>query len=292
MITAREGGGYGLHAQWADDVHHSLHAVLTGEDQGYYADFATAGLTGLAHVLTRVFLHEGTWSSFRGRTHGAPVDTRRIPGHRFVTYLQDHDQVGNRAAGDRHAATLTPGLVACGAALLFCSPFTPMLFMGEEWGARTPWQFFAHFPDDRLNDAVRNGRRAEFASHGWDAADEVPDPTDVQTFLDSKLDWNEAADEPHSTVLATYRELIALRKARPELSDPWLDEVDVDVDDDARTIVLHRGGLRLAVNLGDDAVTFDLGLPVGRVLLASEPVEVDEEALTVGPESFVIAEIG
>ena len=120
----------------------------------------------------------------------------------------------------------------------------------------------------------------------------MPDPTDVQTFLDSKLDWNEAADEPHSTVLATYRELIALRKARPELSDPWLDEVDVDVDDDARTIVLHRGGLRLAVNLGDDAVTFDLGLPVGRVLLASEPVEVDEEALTVGPESFVIAELG
>ncbi|MDT0350523.1 malto-oligosyltrehalose trehalohydrolase [Pseudonocardia charpentierae] len=292
MVTAREGGGYGLHAQWADDVHHSLHAVLTGEDQGYYADFATAGLTGLAHVLTRVFLHEGTWSSFRGRNHGAPVDTRRIPAHRFVTYLQDHDQVGNRAAGDRHAATLTPGLVACGAALLFCSPFTPMVFMGEEWGARTPWQFFAHFPDDRLNDAVREGRRSEFASHGWDAAEEVPDPTDVQTFLDSKLDWNEAAEEPHSTVLATYRELIALRKARPELSDPWLDEVDVDVDDDARTIVLHRGGLRLAVNLGDDPVTFDLGLPVGRVLLASEPVEVDEEALTVGPESFVIAEIG
>ena len=102
----------------------------------------------------------------------------------------------------------------------------------------------------------------------------------------------DAADEPHSTVLATYRELIALRKARPELSNPWLDEVDVDVDDDARTIVLHRGGLRLAVNLGDDPVTFDLGLPVGRVLLASEPVEVDEDALTVGPESFVIAELG
>ncbi len=114
MVTSREGGGYGLQAQWADDVHHSLHAVLTGEGQGYYADFATANLTGLAHVLTRAFLHEGTWSSFRGRNHGAPVDTHRVPGHRFVTYLQNHDQVGNRAAGDRHAATLTPGLVACG----------------------------------------------------------------------------------------------------------------------------------------------------------------------------------
>ena len=206
--------------------------------------------------------------------------------------MQDHDQVGNRAGGDRPATSLTPGLVACGAALLLCSPFTPMLFMGEEWGARTPWQFFSHFPDDRLNDAVRQGRRSEFASHGWDAAEDVPDPTDVQTFLESKLDWTEPTEEPHATVLATHRELIALRKARPELSDPWLDEVDVDVDEDARTIVLHRGRLRLAVNLGDDPVTFDLGLPIARVLLASEHVHIDGEALTLSPESFAIAELG
>jgi maltooligosyltrehalose trehalohydrolase len=266
--------------------------VLTGEKQGYYADFATADLTGLAHVLTRAFLHEGTWSSFRGRTHGVPVDTRRIPGHRFVTYLQNHDQVGNRAVGDRHAATLTPGLVACGAAILFCSAFTPMVFMGEEWGARTPWQFFSHFPDPALNDAVRNGRRAEFAEHGWDSEEEVPDPTDEQTFRDSVLDWDEPQQEPHATVLRTYQELIALRKARPELSDPWLDEVEVDVDEEARTLVLHRGTLRLVVNLGAEEVTFALGLPIGRVLLASEPVQADDDALTVGPEAFAIAEIG
>ena len=147
LVTAREGGGYGLTAQWCDDVHHSLHTTLTGEAQGYYADFATAGLTGLAHVLTRAFLHEGTWSSFRQRNHGAPVDTRRIPAHRFVVYLQNHDQIGNRATGDRLTHTLSPGLLACGAALVFTSAFTPMLFMGEEWGARTPWQFFSHFPD-------------------------------------------------------------------------------------------------------------------------------------------------
>ncbi|HEX8519360.1 MAG TPA: malto-oligosyltrehalose trehalohydrolase [Pseudonocardia sp.] len=292
VVTAREGGGYGLQAQWADDVHHSLHAVLTGESQGYYADFALAGLTGLAHVLTRAFLHEGTWSSFRGRTHGAPVDTRRVPGHRFVTYLQNHDQVGNRAIGDRHAATLTPGLVACGAAILFCSPFTPMVWMGEEWGARTPWQFFAHFPDPDLNAAVRDGRRSEFAEHGWDSDDEVPDPTADATFTDSKLDWSEPDEEPHAAVLSAYRELIALRKARPELSDPWLDEVEVDVDEEARTLLLHRGALRLAVNLGDAGVTFDLGVPIQRVLLASEPVEVADAALTVGPEAFAIAELG
>ena len=201
MVTSRDGGGYGLHAQWADDVHHSLHVALTGEDQGYYADFATAGLTGLAHVLTRVFLHEGTWSSFRGRNHGAPVDTRRIPGHRFVTYLQDHDQVGNRAEGDRHAATLTPGLVACGAALLFCSPFTPMVFMGEEWGARTPWQFFSHFPDDHAQRRRARGTALGVRVPRLGRRRGRAGPDRRQTFLESKLDWSEPAEEPHATVL-------------------------------------------------------------------------------------------
>jgi maltooligosyltrehalose trehalohydrolase len=291
MVTPREAGGYGLHAQWCDDVHHALHTALTGEDQGYYADFAAAGLTGLAHVLCRAFLHEGTWSSFRQRNHGAPVDTRRVPGHRFVAYLQNHDQIGNRATGDRLTETLSPGLVACGAALVLSSPFTPMIFMGEEWGARTPWQFFSHFPDPALRDAVREGRRSEFAEHGWGEA-EVPDPNAEQTFRDSALDWDEPAQEPHATLLRTYRELIALRKAWPELSDPWLDEVEVDIDEEARTVVLHRGWLRVAVNLGGEPVTLALGSPVTRVLLASEPVEASDDALTLGPESFAIARLG
>jgi maltooligosyltrehalose trehalohydrolase len=290
LVTAREGGGYGLHAQWADDIHHSLHTALTGEAQGYYADFATAGLAGLGHVLTRAFLHEGTWSSFRQRPHGAPVDTRHIPGHRFLAYLQNHDQIGNRATGDRLTATLSPGLLACGAALVLCSPFTPMLFMGEEWGARTPWQFFSHFPDPALRDAVREGRTAEFAEHGWGDA-EVPDPNAESTFTDSRLDWDEPAQEPHATLLRLHRELIALRKAWPELSDPWLDEVEADVDEEARTVVLHRGRLRVAVNLGGHAVNLDLG-PIGRILLASEPVEGRGRALTVPPESFAVVQLG
>jgi maltooligosyltrehalose trehalohydrolase len=291
LITAREGGGYGLHAQWADDIHHSLHTTLTGETQGYYADFATAGLTGLAHVFTRAFLHEGTWSSFRQRNHGAPVDTRRIPGHRFLAYLQNHDQIGNRATGDRLTETLSPGVIACGAALLFCSPFTPMLFMGEEWGARTPWQFFSHFPDAALRDAVREGRTAEFAEHGWGDV-EVPDPNAESTFLDSKLDWDEPEQEPHATLLRLYRELIALRKAWPELSDPWLDEVEMDIDEDIRTVVLHRGRLRLACNLGDTQVTLAQHAAIGRILLASEPVEGEDGALTVPPEAFAIIQVG
>ncbi len=290
LITAREGGGYGLHAQWTDDIHHSLHAALTGEGQGYYADFATAGLTGLGHVMTRAFLHEGTWSSFRQRNHGAPVDTRRIPGHRFLAYLQNHDQIGNRATGDRLTQTLSPGLLACGAALVFCSPFTPMLFMGEEWGARTPWQFFSYFPDPALREAVRAGRTAEFAEHGWGDVT-VPDPNADSTFEDSTLDWEEPGKQPHATLLTLHRELIALRRAWPELSDPWLDEVEIDVDDEARTVVLHRGRVRVAVNLGADPVTLALG-PIDRILLASEPVQGDDGALTVPAEAFTIAHLG
>ncbi|SHK84198.1 maltooligosyl trehalose hydrolase [Pseudonocardia thermophila] len=289
LITAREGGGYGLTAQWCDDVHHSLHAVLTRESQGYYADFAAADLAGLAHVFTRAFLHEGTWSSFRRRNHGAPVDTRRIPGHRFVAYLQNHDQIGNRATGDRLTHTLSPGLLACGAALLMCSPFTPMLFMGEEWGARTPWQFFSYFPDENLRNAVREGRFAEFAEHGWGDV-EVPDPNDEATFRDSKLDWDELNQEPHATLLQLYIELIALRKRFPELSDPWLDDVEVDVSEGTgdRTVVLHRGRLRLLCNLGQAEVTLELGQRIERILLASEPVEALGDAITMGPERFAV----
>ena len=288
MVTPRAGGGYGLHAQWCDDIHHSLHTTLTKESQGYYADFATAGLSGLAHVFCRAFLHEGTWSSFRQRSHGAPVDTRRIPGHRFLAYLQNHDQIGNRATGDRLAATLSPGLLACGAALVLCSPFTPMLFMGEEWGARTPWQFFSYFPDEKLRDAVREGRTAEFAEHGWgDVA--VPDPNAESTFLDSKLDWSEQEQEPHATLLRVYRELIALRRAWPALSDPWLDEVDVEVDEARRTVVLHRGRVRVVVNLGPEPVTVTLDGQIDRILLVSEPAQGEEDALALPPEAFAVA---
>ena len=286
-VTPREAGGYGLQAQWCDDIHHCLHSALTGEAQGYYADFASAGLTGLAHVFCRAFLHEGTWSSFRQRNHGAPVDTHRTPGHRFVAFLQNHDQIGNRATGDRLSETLSPGLLACGAALLLSGPFTPMLFMGEEWGARTPWQFFSHFPDEALREAVRNGRTAEFGEHGWGDV-EVPDPNAESTFTDSKLDWDEPVQEPHATLLRVYRELIALRRAWPELSDPWLDKLDVDFDEDSRTVVLHRGRLRVAVNLGGAAVSIDLHAPVGRILLASEEAEGQDTALALQPEAFAI----
>src|SRR4051812_15470289 len=148
LITAREAGGYGLHGQWDDDVHHALHTVLTGERQGYYADFGS--LECLATVLCSAFFHAGTWSSFRRRTHGRPVDRALLPGHRFVVYLQNHDQIGNRALGDRLSSSLSAGLLRVGATLLMTGPFTPMLFMGEEWGATTPWQVFTSHPQPEL----------------------------------------------------------------------------------------------------------------------------------------------
>ncbi|HUR75630.1 MAG TPA: malto-oligosyltrehalose trehalohydrolase, partial [Sporichthya sp.] len=174
-VTPRERGGHGLAAQWADDVHHALHSLLSGEQQGYYVDFGSYEC--LATTLTEAFFHAGTYSTFRGRGHGAPVDVARIPGSAFVTYLQNHDQVGNRATGDRLSASVSPGRMAVGAALVLCSAFSPMVFMGEEWAASTPWQYFTDHQEPELADAVREGRRNEFAEHGW-SADEVPDPQD------------------------------------------------------------------------------------------------------------------
>ena len=253
--TPRAAGGLGIHAQWADDVHHGLHVLLTGEKRGYYADFAEPG--ALAKVLTGVFLHTGTWSSFRGRTHGRLLDRVRMPGWRFVASLQTHDQVGNRAVGDRLSASLDPGTLAGGAALLLTAATTPMLFMGEEWAASTPWAYFTDHTDPVLAAAVRQGRRDEFAGHGWDG-DDVPDPQDVSTFEASRLDWDERREAPHARVLAWYRDLIALRRARADLRDPRLDRVVVRHDEAGRTVVVERGAHRVAVNLAADPALLDL----------------------------------
>jgi maltooligosyltrehalose trehalohydrolase len=280
LITPRAAGGYGLSAQWDDDFHHSVHALVTGERQGYYGDFGTLG--GLARVLAGAYFHDGTWSSFRNRTHGRPVDRLTTPAYRFVVFDQDHDQVGNRAAGDRLPETLAghphrDRLLRVAAGLVLTSPFTPMLFMGEEWGADTPWQFFSDHTDPFFAEAVSNGRRSEFAAHGWGYAD-VPDPQDKKTFLRSKLDWTQLDREPYRALHDWYRSLLALRRSRPELTDPRLDRVRVEYSEEERWLVLHRGPLRVAANLGDAPVE----LPVaGPVLLLSSAPDVAVRADTV-----------
>jgi maltooligosyltrehalose trehalohydrolase len=288
MVTPRVAGGLGLTAQWSDDFHHSLHSVLTGEGQGYYADFAEAGLAGLAKTLTGAFFHDGAWSSFRRRHHGRPVDTATLPGWKFLGYLQDHDQIGNRAVGDRISATLSPGLLAVGATLVLTSPFTPMLFMGEEWGASTPWQFFTSHPEPELGKATAEGRIGEFAEHGWDA-DVVPDPQDPETFTRSKLDWSELSQEPHEQLLAVHRSLLALRRAHPDLVDPDLSAVQVTWDDADRWLVVHRGSLRVVVNLAGEPREIDLDRRAADVLFATaELPELDGATVTLPAESAAV----
>jgi maltooligosyltrehalose trehalohydrolase len=288
MVTDRIAHGTGLTAQWSDDFHHALHATLTGEGQGYYADFAAAGLGGLAKTLTGAFFHDGSWSSFRRRTHGRPVDVGNLPGWKFLGYLQDHDQIGNRAVGDRISATLSPGLLAVGATLVLTSPFTPMLFMGEEWGAATPWQFFTSHPEPELGRATAEGRIGEFAEHGWDAA-EVPDPQDPETFARSKLDWSEPGRAPHTRLLEVHRTLLRLRRAHPELVDADLSAVEVAWDDEDRWLVVHRGSLRVVANLAGEPREIDLDRPATGVLFATRDApRVDGTAVTVPAESAAV----
>lgn len=284
LITARSGGGYGLDAQWDDDIHHAIHAAVSGERQGYYGDFGS--LQTLANTLRHGFFHAGTYSSFRGRTHGRPVDTRRIPASSFVTYTTTHDQIGNRAIGDRPGFYLEPGQLAVKAALVLASPYTPMLFMGEEWGASTPFQFFTSHPEPELGKATADGRKAEFAEHGWDSAD-IPDPQDPETFRRSTLNWSELGTGEHARLLQIYRDLLSLRREYPELTDPWLENFSVDYDEDERWVVLHRGSLRLACNLAPDEVAVPVG---GTPLLSWSPPTSNEtgSATTIPGHSFTI----
>jgi maltooligosyltrehalose trehalohydrolase len=261
LVRPREAGGYGLDAQWSDDFHHAVHVALTGETSGYYADFAP--LSALAKVCERGFFHDGTWSSFRGRPHGAPVDRTAMPTWRLVVCNQNHDQVGNRARGDRIAEVLDDDQLACAALLTLCGPFTPMLFMGEEWAASTPFQFFTSHPEPELGKATAEGRISEFARMGWDPAT-VPDPQDPETYRRSKLDWSEATTGRHAVLLEVYRDLARLRRSEPALTDPAFTSVECTADEDSRVFTMRRGDLLVVVNFGDAEATVDVApLPDG-----------------------------
>lgn len=253
MVTPREGGGRGLDAQWSDDFHHAVHVALSGETTGYYADFEP--LEALAKVCERGFFHDGTFSSFRGRDHGRPVDTARMPTWRLVVANQNHDQVGNRARGDRLAEHLDDDQLACAALLTLAGPFTPMLFMGEEWAASTPFAFFTSHPEPELGKATAEGRIAEFEQMGWDP-DDVLDPQDPDTFHRSRLDWDERSTGRHAVVLDCYRRLGRLRRELPQLTDPSFDEVSCSVE--GRLFTMRRGDLLVVVNVGETEVTLDV----------------------------------
>jgi maltooligosyltrehalose trehalohydrolase len=283
VVRPVEAGGYGIDAQWSDDFHHALHVALTGERAGYYRDFD--GLADLARALQRGFVLDGRYSPFHGRRHGRPASG--IPGWRFLGFLQNHDQVGNRAKGDRATHLMSTGRLKVGAALVLTAPFVPLLFQGEEWGASTPFQYFTDHQDPELAKAVSRGRRGEFAAFGWKRK-EVPDPQDPATFRRSILDWSELAERRHAEILEWHRRLIAMRRVMPELLDGRLERVRTLVGESGDWLVLQRGSVRLACNLGSEVLR--LRIPPGcRLLLASEPeIHLDGKWIVLPPDSVGI----
>ncbi len=225
LVRSTERGGYGMDAQWADDLHHTLHATLTGERSGYYADFA-GGVAEVATALSDRFVYAGRHSAHRRRRHGAPATD--VSADHFIVCIQNHDQVGNRAAGERLTALVSFERQKLGAALYLLSPYVPMLFMGEEYGETNPFQYFVSHSDQELADAVRRGRRKEFESFGW--GDDVPDPMAEETFRRSKLEWERARRGGHAELRTLYRDLLHLRSRERALRPG-----------DARVRVTHDG---------------------------------------------------
>ena len=276
LITPRSLNGYGLDAQWCDDFHHAAHTNLTGENGGYYGDFDSLG--ALAKVLQEGFFHNGTYSSFRDRTHGRPIDKDVVTARQLVVATQNHDQIGNRAAGDRLSDTLGFPQLALAAVLNLSSPFTPMIFMGEEFGASTPWQFFTSHPEPELGKATAEGRLKEFERMGWDP-DTVPNPQDPATFTNSKLDWSEAERDDHGRLLQLYRDLLALRRERADLADPDLRNISVEYDEVGRWLVLRHGDTAVALNFADSARELPVPFGGAQVLLQTAPAEVYGDAV-------------
>ena len=269
LVRPAAAGGFALDAQWNEDFHHALHAVLTGERDGYYADFG--GVGDLAAVLARGFRYDGRHSAYRGRRHGAPASG--VSGHAFVGCLQNHDQVGNRAAGERTSHLLSAQQLRLGSTLLFTAPLVPMLFQGEEWGASTPFQYFTDHQDADLADMVREGRRREFSAFGWDP-EMVPDPQDPATCARSRLDWSELARAPHRDLLDWHRELIALRARLPVLRDGRREHMSVDHDEDAGWLTLRRGDVLLVANFADAPRQVPVGDLGGRRCMLRAPDDV------------------
>jgi maltooligosyltrehalose trehalohydrolase len=279
LIYPRAINGYGLAGQWSDDFHHAVHVNVSGETTGYYEDFASLGV--LAKVLKDGFLHDGSYSSFRGRHHGRPINTSLVQPEALVVCNQNHDQIGNRATGDRLSQSLPYGPLSVAAVLTLTSPFTPMLFMGEEFGASTPWQFFTSHPEPELGKATAEGRIREFERMGWDPA-VVPDPQDPETFRRSKLNWAEATAGEHARLLELYRSLTALRREHPELAGLGFSDTEVSFDDDDGWLRFRRGSVEVLLNFSEEEIRLEDAR--GTLLLSNdEATKLDDGALTLPP---------
>jgi maltooligosyltrehalose trehalohydrolase len=260
FVLAPDHGGWGLDAHWADDLHHALHAFITGERDAYYGDFGR--MEDIARGLREGYLFQGNYSRFRRRGHGRPPEGVRP--EQLIVCTQNHDQIGNRAMGDRLSMNLPPEKLKAAAALVLLSPFTPLLFQGEEWGARTPFLFFTDHHDPDLAEAVTEGRRREFSEFKWQA-EQVPDPQDRKTFIRSKLRWEEQDEPDRRELLEWYRALLKLRR---ELLLPVREDCEVNVDEARGWLTLRVGSLLVVCNLGP--VTQVVPVPDGTWSLALE----------------------
>jgi maltooligosyltrehalose trehalohydrolase len=209
-----EMGGFGVDSQWNDDFHHALHSLVTGERDGYYQDFGT--IDHLAKAYREGFVYSGEYSAFRHRRQG--TSSADVPCYQFVVFSQNHDQVGNRAQGERLSQLACFETLKLIAGVVLLSPYIPLLFMGEEYGESSPFQYFVSHEDLDLVEKIRQGRRKEFEHFAWQ--DDIPDPASPQTFLNSKLRWEERGDGQHRTLLSFYTELLKLRRSMPALSNP------------------------------------------------------------------------
>jgi len=285
IVTPREAGGFGMDAQWSDDFHHSLFTILHANQagMGYYDDFGT--MEDLAKSLKEAFVYDGIYSSYRHRKHGRPV--QRLSAHHFLGFIQNHDQVGNRATGDRieHIIGMRRSKVA--AAVVLLAPFIPMLFQGEEYAADTPFQYFAHHDDPEMARAVSDGRKKDFAAFGWNP-DEVPDPEKRETFERSKLDWNEIHQGKHMEMLDWTKRLIRLRRCSPSLNDGDLSHIKIKFDEAKRWLLMTRGDVQLVCNLGTESHRSANPDNLKLILKSAEDVRMDGSDVLVPPDSVAI----
>jgi maltooligosyltrehalose trehalohydrolase len=283
-VTPREAGGLGMDAQWSDDFHHALFTVLDREPEiGYYADFGS--LRHLAKALEQTFVYDGIYSHYRRRVHGRAISG--LSQHRFLGYIQNHDQVGNRANGDRIAEVVGHQRAKIAAALVLTGPFVPLLFQGEEWAATTPFQYFANHEDPKVARAVSEGRKREFEAFGWNP-EVIPDPESRDTFERSKLNWNEATEPDHAEMLAWYRNLIRLRRSTSCLNDSQRGRTHVSYDEEEQWLRVERGSITVLCNLNQTEHTFPTPASARLILASRSEVSIKDAILKLPSDSVAV----
>ncbi len=284
VIRPREANGYGMDSQWSDDFHHSLFTILyTREpDKAYYKDFGTMG--DLHKALKHAFVFDGKYSKYRKCKHGRPAEG--LSAHHFVHFDQNHDQIGNRALGERleHLCGLDAQKVATG--LVLMAPYVPMLFMGEEFAASTPFLYFADHDDEDMRRLVSEGRKRDFAQFGFDQ--EVPNPEDQKTFDDSKLQWDEVSGGKHAEMLAWTKSLIKLRRSTVCLNDGSMHDLRVSTDDKHKTLVMQRGEARILANFGDQPFYFHLLDGEELTLVSREGIGIVNDGINLPPMTLAV----